>query len=537
MPRGRSPAQSPPDIQSWVDDIPLGALGQSYQSRESPSRSSGLNLQNNASTLSETRHGSDRTGATVHRTGTPVGGTSLSPQSFSEPSRTPVDATTLSRSRSSQQSIAVAGQERRIAVASSTDDSLLQLETAGIPPEAQLSLPSSHSGSLRSTTTVTATQRCLDSLEQLSRLQPIDPSNVSLPPDAEQSVSQFCKSSHGSAFSVGSAHVFANSLEQLHLLHPADPPSVPLPESNSSVSITRTESSVRQSSSSSAQISTVDERDYWQKVEPLTRFMPHLKDIFPPKGRHRYAGKATCFDYLSDGSSRFGIEIDMSFVRSRSGREMMADRLKELKIVEDPTVRSRVILVEDLCSESIEILGSTFGLDPEMFAEHLNRSGYDGEDYGEADAERWNTSHLGKDFVAMTWCRPLYQNPLLTDWLRAPRKLLNEVEDSPDGMSSVTWRDPIFTIAGKRDRMAREHRLRVETNVFRRSWPLSAEAASLDSQRQATGRRLDRSLDELRPTLVPTAWQERATFCCVQGDANIPIGKLPDSSLALPGYC
>lgn len=215
----------------------------------------------------------------------------------------------------------------------------------------------------------------------------------------------------------------------------------------------------------------------------------------------------------------------MSNVRSRSGRKTAIRQLKDLRTVKDTSVRSRIILVEDLCSESIELLGTTFELDPEIFAEHLNRASYDDENYSEIDAERWNTAHLGKDFVAMTWCRPLYQNPQLTEWLRAPRKLLNKNLDRPDGMSSVTWRDPIFTAAGKRNRLASKHRLRVDTNIFRRSWSLSAGTAGLDDQLRLTTRKYKKPLSELRPTLVPTAWQERASFCCIREDPDIPIGK------------
>lgn len=123
---------------------------------------------------------------------------------------------------------------------------------------------------------------------------------------------------------------------------------------------------------------------------------------------------------------------------------MMTARLKELRTVEYSSVRSKIILVEDLCSQSMEILGTTFELDPEFFVDHLNRSGYDAEDYSETDAKRWNTPHLGKHFIAVTWCRPVHQNPLLTNWLRAPRKLLNKILEGIDGMSSVTRRDPIF---------------------------------------------------------------------------------------------
>jgi hypothetical protein len=319
-------------------------------------------------------------------------------------------------------------------------------------------------------------------------------------------------------------HTFGNSLEQLHNLHPLTPSAVPLPASNSSGSVNRTETSIA-SNNNASHFPDLDKRDYWQRIEPLKHFMPHLKAILPPKGRHRLTGKITCVDYFSNGDSRAAVTIDMNHARSQSGRERMTDQLKELRIVEDPSIRSRIILVEDLCSESMEILGTTFELDPEYFAEHLNRSGYEAEDYSETDAERWNTSHLGKDFVAMTWCRPVYQNPLLTDWLRAPRKLLNKDLDRPDGVSSVTWRDPIFTAGGKRNRLAREHQLRVDTNIFRRSWSLSAGTAGLGGQLRAAERRSKKSLNELRSTLVPTAWHERASFCRVQVDHNIPIGK------------
>ncbi|KAM0702581.1 hypothetical protein Q7P35_010012 [Cladosporium inversicolor] len=280
-----------------------------------------------------------------------------------------------------------------------------------------------------------------------------------------------------SATGVGSAHAFGNSFEQLHSLHPLTPSDVPFPASNGSVSLNTTRTSIVASRDYASHSPDLDKRDY----------------------RHRLTGKVTCVDYLSHGDSRAGVTIHMKNVRSLSGRETMADRLKELITVEDSSVCSRIILVEDLCSESMEILGTAFELDSELFAMQ----------------ERWNTSHLGKDFVAVTWCRPVHQNPLLTDWLRAPRKPLNKDLDATDGMSSVTWRDPLFTAAPKRNRLAREHQLRVDTNIFRRSWSLSAGIAGLDGQLRANDRTPGGLLDEVRSTLVPTAWQERASFCCV----------------------
>lgn len=464
MPRTRRQGQSPPDVQSWVDNISLGAIEQSGQPEETPQTSFSSKF-HDASALPVSRNGSNGNG------------------------------------------------------------SLPQLETARVPPEAQLSLPSSRISSLSSVATVTGTQHTASSLEQLNQLQAVGPPNVPLPADAELIISQSHTSSRGSATGVANLHAFGSSLEQLHHLHPANPSDVPLPASDGAGSVIKTGTSILTSRNDASHVPDVDNRDYWQKIEPLTHFMPHLKAVFPPKGRHKHTGKVTCVDYLSHGGSRDGITIDMNHVRSRSGQEMMTENLKEMRTVKDPLVSSRIILVEDLCSESIEILGTTFGLDPEIFAEHLNRSGYDGEDYSETDAERWNTSHLGKDFVAMTWCRPVYQNPLLTDWLRAPRKLLNQASDSPDGMSSVTWRDPMFTVTDKRNRLAREHQLRLDTNIFRRSWSLSAGTAGVDGQLRAADRESKKPLDELRSTLVPTAWQERVTFCRIQGDRSTSIGK------------
>lgn len=185
---------------------------------------------------------------------------------------------------------------------------------------------------------------------------------------------------------MGSAHAFGNSFEQLHSLHPLTPSDVPFPASNGSGSLNTKRTSIVASRDYASHSPNLDKRDYRQMNEPLTHVVPHLKATLPTKGRHRLTGKVTCVDYLSHGDSRAGVTIHMKNVRSLSGRETMADRLKELITVEDSSVCSRIILVEDLCSESMEILGTAFELDSELFAVHLNRSGYDAEDYNETDA-------------------------------------------------------------------------------------------------------------------------------------------------------
>jgi hypothetical protein len=521
MARTRPVRQSPPDVQTWVDNISLGAIEQTDQHDETLQTAAGPNL-HNASELSTSRNGSNDS---INQSDLPVSGIVQATRSVSRSIDSPAPATVPSRSRSSQLVAGNVGLDLRTSGISRGNNSLLQLETAHVPLETQLNLPPSRSSSLNSVATVTGTKPVTSSFEQLGQLQAVNPAKVPLPADAELHLPQSHTSSRGSGVGVGSVNAFGDSLEQLHNLLPLTPSAIPLPMSNGSGPFNMTEPSIVAPPNEASHVPDLDKRDYWQRIKPLTQFMPHLKAILPPKGRHRLTGKITCVDYLSNGDSRADTTIDMNHVRSQSGREMMTDRLKKLRTVEDPLVRSRIILVEDLCSEYMEMLGISFELDPEFFAEHLNRSGYEAEDYSETDAERWNTSQLGKDFVAITWCRPVYQNPLLTDWLRAPRKLLDKDLDRSDGVSGVTWRDPVFTAGGKRNRLAREHRLRVDTNIFRRSWSLSAGTAGLGGQLRATDRRSKKPLDELRSTLVPTAWQERASFCRIQGDPNVPIGK------------
>lgn len=498
MPPTRPMVHSPPDVQSWVDNIALDALSRPDHDGSLLHTSSDAHSDNNISAPSASRRSSDQSNHQVTQDDTTV--TESAAQEPAASFHTPLSATSPSRSRSLHSTAAnvVSGHRYSGSILSANDRSLP-------------GLPASRDGSVGSKSTETNTHRICSSFEQLRRSQPIDPPNIPLPPGADLSLAHSFASSR-ETIGVESEHAVADSLEQLQHLHPAST----LPESTQAASLDRPSTFI-----DAPQPPTPDRRDYWQKIEPLTHFMPHLTDIIPPKGRHRYAGKVACIDYRSDGYPQTRDEIDVFHFKSRSGRKRMARQLMGIETVDDPTVTSRVLLVEDLCPESIEMLGAVFNLDPEFFAEHLNKSGYESEDYGEVDATRWNTSHLGKDYVSLTWCRPVYQNPLLTKWLRAPRNLLNRGEGRTDGTSILTWRDAIFTAIGKRNPLAREHRLRVETNIFRQSWSLLAGSAGLDGELHVSD---NTALNDMRSKLVPTAWQERASFSWIR-DTDVPMGK------------
>nr|POE51866.1 hypothetical protein CFP56_26073 [Quercus suber] len=219
--------------------------------------------------------------------------------------------------------------------------------------------------------------------------------------------------------------------------------------------------------------------NYWQNMAALMDYLPHLKSIGPENGRHKTAG---------------------------------------------------VLLIEDVSAGLIESLGSVFEIDPESFAEHLNRSGYDGLDYEDEPSTRWETHGMPKAHTSLKWYRPVQENPKITQWMKDPRSLLDPVYDNaPRGSNnvetfefldfprlqrasttrmwneasnmtmqtrrsartnrywnndtglserrkipgSITWSDSIYRVDGQRNMHAMLHQAVVSTNIFRRSLPLS----------------------------------------------------------------
>ena len=122
-------------------------------------------------------------------------------------------------------------------------------------------------------------------------------------------------------------------------------------------------------------------------------------------------------------------------------------RFNNLSNVRDPTVVTRVILVEDLSPRLIEALGSTFDIDPEFFAEHLNRSGYHWDSYIHELPARWNTASLQKPYASLKWFKPVRQRTQVARFLTESDNLLrtslgsNETELTEQQMDLSRSRD------------------------------------------------------------------------------------------------
>lgn len=332
--------------------------------------------------------------------------------------------------------------------------------------------------------------------------------------------------------------------EQLHQADTAEAVDVPLPESsglgNDSFS-SRAASVV----DSLAQLETAHipvaveqsplrpiRQDYWENIKPLAQVLPHLQAIQPHNGgRHQYVGRLKSIDYFNNGTApRAGIYFK---VGPRFDHDQLVAELQNMKRTHDDTVAFRTIVVEDLCSEVIAALGSVFELDPELFAEHLNRSGYNHADYEDPTPTRWNTAHLQKDHASMTWMRPVYQSVKVAELLQDPISILDTSKESPETTSTATksslvWRDAEFNIKGERDTQAMEHTPQVDTNIFRQSRLLSARSIpradlrGVEDEVPQTGPHLQNNQN--KNEFLPAAWEERVSFCYPEEYTGTPIG-------------
>ncbi|KAK4557012.1 hypothetical protein LTR86_005993 [Recurvomyces mirabilis] len=233
---------------------------------------------------------------------------------------------------------------------------------------------------------------------------------------------------------------------------------------------------------------------YTERVTALLHCMPHLKVLQSSGCRHPRGGLVTRMDYYDNiNNPRRSKRKTFDHRHWLDASQRMRERA--FGPARDPRVYLRVFLVEDLSPELINVLGSTFDVDPELFAEHLNRCGSRDHMYDETLPSRWKTNKMPKSYQSLRWYRPVRQPPEVLSWLQSAEqreKLYSK---------GVTWSDTTHerfdrTITEKRT----SHCVILNTNICRQSWPLSA-------------RPLDGSSDT-----VAAAWEERVTV--FQSDQN-----------------
>lgn len=135
-----------------------------------------------------------------------------------------------------------------------------------------------------------------------------------------------------------------------------------------------------------------------EQVLRLYPFLPHLfKTPFPTSIRK---SELSIFDYKGKSlhaTESISLEPEAD-VPVASLRRFLNDEVSN-------EVDLRVVLVEDFCTEIMELLGFNFGMSPDFFEEHLCRVIPDREIISDKNPRSWFTGTSSKDYASIRWAR------------------------------------------------------------------------------------------------------------------------------------
>ena len=226
-------------------------------------------------------------------------------------------------------------------------------------------------------------------------------------------------------------------------------------------------------------------KPFAERVRQLGIVLPHLQNV---KHRSRQQKAALqCYDF----SGRVLTTIRHAAYRSEQLDFYTDDNvLLEQFLRRDPVVGVdlRLLVADGLSSDLIELLGSALDISPEAFEEHLIGSGWRNGSSLDRPADTWITRDMVKDYVSVTWYRPVLKRLQKPDTLEDRAALLEPRESKVP----LTWVEEIHDKHGKIHRV--HHSTRPLSNVLRKAWDIHGDVADSISTKRAV------------------AWEERATI-------------------------
>jgi hypothetical protein len=138
-------------------------------------------------------------------------------------------------------------------------------------------------------------------------------------------------------------------------------------------------------------------------IRPLKQDLPHLRNVLEPSRYQR--SLIYVFDYSSDMACKRPVRrrrLDFSI-----GEEALAAGryVKSLRNNIGVDCTRRLIIVEDICLDLIQVLTVAFALSPEVCEEHLVQSGRTGR-YTEPEPQTWKSRRIAKEHMFLRWLRP-----------------------------------------------------------------------------------------------------------------------------------
>lgn len=202
-----------------------------------------------------------------------------------------------------------------------------------------------------------------------------------------------------------------------------------------------------------------------EKIEKMSKWLPHLRILFSRHGPNPAAfGRIKTCCIAQDGTF-LGNLNDVTL-----GNEPKWEHIRD-HFLREPLERNtnRIILVEDLSPQVIIGLYAAFGLGPEIFADHLTRSGYGTSTYEDPDPSTWSFRSVSKTYVSLRWFRAVYKSE------RADMPTAARVNFERSKFTEWKEKKLTSTDAGEQPRRAKiTHILERLTNILRKQRPLSA---------------------------------------------------------------
>lgn len=148
-------------------------------------------------------------------------------------------------------------------------------------------------------------------------------------------------------------------------------------------------------------------KNYRKNINRLAEHFPNFQNIATKDTRHQWSSRIIIHDRVSGPEPQASVRQEP--FEGRSTAPAFDEFQKRLRNITDDCLQ-RLILVEDLSPNLIDLLGATFDIAPHVFEEHLDRSGYKKAPEDEATSGPWHTqfSSLGHSSVAsVMWYRPV----------------------------------------------------------------------------------------------------------------------------------
>ena len=224
-------------------------------------------------------------------------------------------------------------------------------------------------------------------------------------------------------------------------------------------------------------------------TETLSLHLPHLFNV---KYRSRRDDvNVTCYDYSDEALATivaFSVVQPSKLLQNAEGVSLR----QYLGTVPSKTVHLRLIVANDLSTDLIECLSSSFSTTPEMYEEHLVNAGWQNGIYDDQRPETWITRDMRKSYMSIKWYRPVkrvLQRPYSTN----DRQKFLDPRAQP-----FRWTENVADASGKPHGV--QHESRPTTNILRQDWDMKTDAdAAVSVGRFA-------------------AWEERATVWAKQCD-------------------